>query len=315
VEDFADSLDYRCFDLKFNGVGAPAYYPRILLKIHLQGMLSRVRSSRKLARSCRENFVFMYLAEKTNPSHNTINRFRSDNKEFLKYAFKETIELASKHDLVDLNLICTDGTTIKANANKKKAVKREGFDVLDKAIEKMIDEDIALDELEDELYQDKELNLTGMDQRDIKKIIREYKNNKDKEKTRGKLSKAKEESKENNLDRASLTDPESRMMQNKKGVSELAYNTQFSVDSKTQIILVADVCQDGHDVNQLKPQILNVEENVGTLPEETKIGVDCAYSSGENLKFLEDKKLDGYVPNRAQAQEFEGKDRTLKYTF
>jgi len=119
VEDFADSLDYRCFDLKFNGVGAPAYYPRILLKIHLQGMLSRVRSSRKLARSCRENFVFMYLAEKTNPSHNTINRFRSDNKEFLKYAFKETIELASKHDLVDLNLICTDGTTIKANANKR----------------------------------------------------------------------------------------------------------------------------------------------------------------------------------------------------
>ena len=98
---------------------------------------------------------------------------------------------------------------------------------------------------------------------------------------------------------------------NKKGYSELAYNVQFSVDTNNQIILANDVCQDGHDANQLKPQIKNVEENIGRLPEETKIGLDWGYSSGENIKFLEDKKIDGYVPSRVQAQEFDGKEQTL----
>jgi len=93
----------------------------------------------------------------------------------------------------------------------------------------------------------------------------------------------------------------------------MAYNAQLSVDSKHQIILANDVCQDGHDANQLIPQIKNVEKNVGKLPEGTKVGVDSGYSDSENIKFLEDNNLDGYVPSRAQAQEFDGKEQTLNH--
>ncbi|OIO63846.1 hypothetical protein COT48_02010 [Candidatus Woesearchaeota archaeon CG08_land_8_20_14_0_20_47_9] len=59
VEEFVENLDFSEFDLKFEGAGAPAYHPRILAKILLQGMLSKERSSRKIASACRENFVFM----------------------------------------------------------------------------------------------------------------------------------------------------------------------------------------------------------------------------------------------------------------
>jgi len=124
VEDFVESLDYSGFDMISDGSGHPSYHPRIIMKIIIQGMLSKERSSRKLASACRENFVFMYLAEKVQPNFRTIARFRKNNASFVKEAFKETINLASEHNLIDLNLICTDGSKIKANASKKSFLKK-----------------------------------------------------------------------------------------------------------------------------------------------------------------------------------------------
>ena len=314
VENFVNSLDFSKFDKEYGGAGAPAYHPRISMKILIQGMLSKVRSSRKLAAASRENFVFMYLSEKVHPNFRTIARFRKDNAFFVKEAFKKTIRLASSHNLIDLSLICIDGTTIKANASKKRTIKKEAFDVLDKAVEKMITEDIALDELEEEIYEDSEENLTGMDRKDMKRIVNEYRKCQDKKKIKEIHEKVKEE-----IERApaqkklSLTDPESRIMTNKKRNVEPSYNAQFSVDAKHQIILANDVCQDGHDANQLVPQINNVEENIGELPQGTKVSADCSYSSGDNFQFLEKKKLDGYIPSRAQAQELNDKIQTLNH--
>ena len=62
VEEFVDSLNFSEFDMTSEGAGHPSYHPRIIMKIIIQGMLSKERSSRKLASACRENFVFMYLA-------------------------------------------------------------------------------------------------------------------------------------------------------------------------------------------------------------------------------------------------------------
>ena len=105
VENFVESLDFSKFDMISEGAGHPSYHPRIIMKIIIQGMLCKERSSRKLASACRENFVFMYLAEKVQPNFRTIARFRKNNASFVKEAFKETVNLASKYDLIDLNLI------------------------------------------------------------------------------------------------------------------------------------------------------------------------------------------------------------------
>ena len=102
VEDFTESLDFSNFNMIYEGPGHPAYHPRIITKILIYGMLCRTRSSRKLAKACLENFVFMYMAEKVKPNFRTINRFRKDNPEFVKNAFRKTVELATKNNLVDL---------------------------------------------------------------------------------------------------------------------------------------------------------------------------------------------------------------------
>src|SRR3989344_3428305 len=311
VEEFIESLDYSKFDMIYAGAGHPAYHPRILMKTIIMGMLSRIRSSRKLASATRESFIFMYLAEKVNPDFRTIARFRKDNAVFIKNTFKQTVKLASDYKIIDLSFIGIDGSKMKAYASKKQYFGKEMLEKLDKAVEKMLEEDIGLDEIEEQIFCGNEEGLTGMDERDLRKVVRDNFKNKDKAKMKRKIARAKEELKKNDLKKVSLSDPESRVMQHAKRYSEPAYNTQFSV-TKNQIIVANDVWQDGHDAHQFIPQMKNVKENV-KLKKETKVGVDCGYSDGINIKFAEDGKIDLYVPSRAQAQEFDGKEQSLNH--
>ncbi len=310
VEEFVDSLDFANFDMIYDGAGHPAYHPRIIMKIIIQGMLCKERSSRRLASACRENFVFMYLAEKVQPNFRTISRFRKDNKKFVKEVFKETVKLASENSLVDLNLICIDGTTLKANASKRKYVNKNQLDFLDLIIDKMIEEDIQIDEIDKKIEANEE-NLTRLDKKNLKSLVREYKKCKNKQELKEKVTKAREQfSKEEDLKSVSLSDSESRMMHTKEGTTNASYNAQFGVDSKNQIIISNDICQDRHDAHQLIPQIKNIKENVN-LKEDIKVAVDSAYGNGINLKFSEDEHIDLYVPNKAQAQKLDGREESL----
>ncbi|MCR4313392.1 MAG: IS1182 family transposase, partial [Candidatus Roizmanbacteria bacterium] len=310
VEEFVESLDFSGFDMISDGAGHPSYHPRIIMKVIIQGMLSKERSSRKLASACRENFVFMYLAEKVQPNFRTIARFRKGNGKFIKEVFKETVDLASENGLVDLNIICTDGSKIKANSSKKMCLKKEQIERLDLIIDKMMEEDIQQDEIDKEIYGEKEENITNIEIKNLKGIVKNYREIKNKEKLKEKCKKAIDEfDKDSKIKRVSLSDPECRMMKNKKGVFELDYNPQFTVDSKNQIIVANDVCQDRTDTFQLQPQIKNVQENI-TLKKDTKIVADCNYNNGENLKFLEKEKLNGYIPTISQAQKLD--DRKQK---
>ena len=147
----------------------------------------------------------MYLAEKVNPDFRTISRFRKDNANFVKDTFKQTVKLASDYKVIDLSFIGIDGSKIKAQASKKQYFDKAGLDKLDKAIDAMIEEDIALDELEEKIFGNKEEGITGIDERDLRKIVREnYKNkNKDKTKMKQKIARAKEELENNDLKKVS----------------------------------------------------------------------------------------------------------------
>jgi len=233
VEDFIDSLDYSGFDENYDGAGHPAYHPRVLLKVLVYGMMCGTRSSRKIGRAVRENFVFMYLTERLRPDFRTVARFRKDNASFIKEVFKKTAEVSVENDLTDLSFVGIDGSMLKACAGKKKYFGKDGRDKLDKAIERMIEEDAALDNLEDELFDDREEGLTGVDRHDLKRIVWEYRESEDKKKVEEKVEKAKAGLEKHGLKKVSLSDPESRMMQNKQDVSELCYNVQLGVSKKS----------------------------------------------------------------------------------
>ena len=289
IEEFVNTLDFSKFDEYYDGAGRPAYPPRVPLKILIYGMLNKVRSSRQLAKECRENFVYIYLSEKVNPSHRSLRRFRKLNQILLKDVFKQTITFAAKHDLIDLHSIFIDGTFIKANAGRNSEIEREAFERLDRVIEKMISEDIELDKLEEELFGDREEHLTRRSRKNMRRLVRNFRDQ-DTKKVVEKVQRVREEFAKNPKQKSlSLTDTDCRILRNKKGPLEPLYNVQFSVDAKHQIIVANDVCQDYNDFQQLEPQVLNVEGTIGPLTKENKLGFDAGYSSASNCAFLEKK--------------------------
>ncbi len=304
VESLVDNLDYRSFDIQYAGAGHPAYHPRILLKLLVIGVLDRVRSSRRLARNARENVVYMYLSEKLTPDFRTISDFRKGNPSLVKEVFKHTVSFAKQEGLLDLSHLSTDGSKIKANASNRKVLTKDELDVLLKFVDGELEEWAKQDTQEDSAFGD----LRGSDQlpKQSKKTIRkaaQYYIKKVREKgpafkqeVRDSLQEASQEVEAQGLKKVSITDPESRFMKNKKGRIELSYNPQLTVD-KAGFVLANDITQSAHDAGQLQPQVLQTEENLGGLPEHVGWSFDSGYFEGANIKFLADKKIDGYIPD------------------
>ena len=310
VESFVDSVDYTFFNIKYSGAGHPAYHPKILLKLLIMGVLDRVRSSRRLARNARENVVYMYLAEQLTPDFRTISDFRKNNPLLVKELFKHTISFAKEEGILDLSSLSTDGSKIKANASNKRVFTREELDVLVKFVDEELEEWAKQDVIEEKAFGD----LRGSDQlsnqskktiqKAAKYYIKKIKERGDvfKEEIKGSLKDSMEEAEKQGLSKVSITDPESRFMKNKKGKIELSYNPQLTVD-KGGFILANDVCKDAPDTFQLQPQVLQAEDNLGNLSEDIIWSFDAGYFEGGNIKFLLDKKIDGYIPDNNEKKE------------
>jgi len=309
VESLVDNLDYQAFDIKYSGAGHPAYHPRILLKLLVMGVLDRVRSSRRLARNARENVVYLYLSEKLSPDFRTISDFRKDNPALVKEVFKHTVSFAKEEGLLDLSHLSTDGSKVRANASNRRVLTKDELTVLLRFIDEELEEWAKQDSREDSEFGE----LRGSDQlpKQSKKTIRkaaEYyikrvreKGSSFKEEVKTRLQDAKKEVDDQKLKKVSTTDPESRFMKNKKGRIELSYNPQITVDKKG-FVLANDVAQNAHDAGQLQPQVLQTEENLGKLPEYVAWSFDSGYFEGANIKFLADKKIDGYVPDNNETK-------------
>lgn len=316
VEEIAEKIDFSEFEIKYSGPGHPAYHPRIPTKILIQSMLDKVRPSRAIARNVRENVVFIYLAENLKPDFRTISDFRKDNKKLLKDIFKITVSTAKELGAISLDHLSTDGSKLKACASNRSTFTKEELQIIEQFVNNELNEGIRLDNIEDKLFKDCRGydQLKGSSKKQVKSLVAKYLKqikNADYDRfseIKDTINHAKNELENNQLNQVSLTDPESRFMLNKKDKFELSYNPQITVDHKQGFIVANDICQDAVDFNQLKRQIELVEENCGKLKEGTKISLDNGYHNGENIRYLNDKKLDGYIPNQAEAQKAKGKN-------
>jgi transposase len=128
IEEVVNQLNFDDFDQKVDGPGNPSYHPRINLKIILNGVCERITSTRKLEKQTMENIVFRYLSENLNPDFHTIAMFRKDNRDLIKRCFLQTVEIAKKLDMVNLNKLYLDGIKVRANASKSKTFTKEEID-------------------------------------------------------------------------------------------------------------------------------------------------------------------------------------------
>ena len=107
---------YRKYSVK----GCPAYHPRMMLQILVYAYLRNIYSSRRIEEFCRNDIRFMWLTGTRVPDHNTINRFRSSRlkKDVLKTVFATIVKFLVAEGFVSLDVACTDGTKMEANANR-----------------------------------------------------------------------------------------------------------------------------------------------------------------------------------------------------
>lgn len=323
-----DNVDVSDIEKKYRSQPGNSAYPRrMLLRLLVQAAIDSMWSSRNVDKLAHENVIYMYLAGNEKPDFRTLCNFRKENKELIGEVFKKTVIIAKTLGILQLGHLSTDGTKMKANASNNYTLSKEEIEEIRRIIEK----GILVDEEEDRLYGGRrgdelppELNTPEKIHRRIeeiersrgkkmksaaRKIIKQHAcgDERQRKKIMEKLRKADEEIVKSGQKAVSLSDPEARFMENKKKRKELSYNPQITVDHGSGVIVANDITQECVDCEQLQPQIEKTAENLNGLPDGIKMSWDNGYFSGSNLRYLEDRGLDGYIPDSRQVQEMKGK--------
>ena len=328
IANLVDGLDFKKNERKYKYTkGKPAYSRHMLTRLVIMASVDGIFSSRKIMKLAEENMIYIYLSGMDKPDFRTICRFKIECAEQIQEAFEMTIKVANKAKLVQLKHIAIDGTKIKANASSSNLINQE--EIL--TIRSLLKKGIEVDEEEDKIFGDKrgdemppELKSKKRVKELIESVRKENSDSKNETKLRKtsekllkqasqspeqkklvlkKLDHAEKELKKTKQKTVSLTDPESRWMMNKKNRMELSYNMQLAVDYNSGIILANSVTQDPTDHHQLIPQIEQTIQTTGPLNDDTSISADNGYFTKTNLQYLDNKKLNGYIPNRKQVYE------------
>ena len=304
-----NELDLSSFDSVFKNdeTGAPAYDPRVMLKIILFGYSQGITSSRELEKACQRHVTYMALCANKVPHFTKIADFVSSMGERSETLFTEVLTLCGDMGLIGKQMFAIDGCKISSNASKEWSGKKKDYQRKQKKMES---------EVRKLLKRHKELDSQKHDLQDQiskeKKAIESY---------RSKIKKYKEFIK-NNDDRigaqgrsvqSNITDNESAKM--KSGNSQIiqGYNGIAAVDAKHQVIVGAEAYGKGDERESVGPMIEEIENNFNDSFKEgdlskTIVVADTGFNSEAVLKTLDEKGVDAYIPD----QKFRQRDPKLK---
>jgi transposase len=292
--DLVRSVDLGHFVIPPGPKGEKPYHPHALFGILAWGYLHGVRSARKLARLARQEATFVYLAGGGRPNYRTLGRFRRENAAAFTAVFQETVVLALRLGLARLGHVALDGTKLKANTSKHKAMSygrmRQRETQLKQEIARLVEQAEAQDTAEDQEY--------GVDS-DGYSVAEELAR---REARLAKIRAARErleaeQRAEQGLpedgppeiaekEQRSFADPDARIMLMKRGEYDYAYNAQAAVDGESGVIVAAALTNVAPDVGHLPALAGEVRalREVAEVPDDdpTTMSADAGYFSGEN---------------------------------
>lgn len=333
---FIDELVETHLDLELfyaahtNLKGFPPYDPRMMLKVLLYGYVTGQRSSRALERACIEQVAFRFLAGNQTPDHRAFSRFRRRHVAAVDALFVDVLGLCQTAGMVKLGNVGLDGTKVKANASRHKAmsyqrmVEREPQ--LAAIVAQILEEAEAVDQAEDERYGDArgdelpehlrtkqgrleairaakaQLEQEAADQAADKARVRERR----KAERRGedpddvdvavRCEQAAADAAATAVPKPkaqrNFTDPESRIMKTSDGAFHQCYNAQAVVDEAHQVIVATELTAQAADAPHLPDLLAQTIANVG-VP--ARFLADAGYWSEANYQTLCDAEIDGYI--------------------
>ena len=301
LSDLVDELDMAPFLAAHDQPrGMPPYHPRLMLKVLLYGYVSGVRSSRKLEERLAADVNFMFLAGQARPDHKTIAEFRRRHLTAFKGLFLTSLRLCQAAGLARLGRVAIDGTKLKANASKHKAMSygrmAEREAALEAEVQAILDEAEAVDAAEDARYGD-----TRGDELPAELRRRETRL----ARIRAAKAALEEEARERAGDpeavpepraQRNFSDPESKIMHSKPDGFIYGYNAQVAVDDAHQVIVATSLSPSPTDTAALPDLVDQIEANTGRRPR--TLLADAGYASDDNLAHLDARGIDAYVATR-----------------
>jgi transposase len=309
VSDVVDNLDLSVMDAVYGTEkrGQPPYDPVMMTKVLVYGYCIGVFSSRRIERRLVEDIAFRVLAAENQPNFRTISDFRKIHLEALAGLFEQVLKIALEAGAMQVGRVALDGTKVKANASKHKAMSHDRMvekeQQLKTEVRQLLEQAAAADAEEDSRHGK---NRRG-DELPAELARRETRLKKIREAKRALAARAREkaeaegsdpkQAKPKEKDQYNFTDPESRIMKGGDGFVQ-AYNAQAAVEPNFQLIVGQAVTQATNDKEQLLPMVAVIEQQSGQRPEE--ILADSGYCSEKNLEGLEsadqpEQKIIGYI--------------------
>jgi transposase len=308
INDLVDELDLAPFLAAHDEPrGMPPYHPALMLKVLLYGYATGVRSSRRLEARLANDVGFMFLAGQARPDHKTISSFRHRHLAAFSALFLDILVLCQKAGLVKLGRVALDGTKIKANASKHKAMsygrmpEREA--ALAARVAAILAEAEATDAAEDAEFGDArgdELPPELRTRQGRLEAIREAKAALEQE---AKARTGNPDAVPDPKAQRNFTDPESRMMRSRPDGWVQGYNVGAVVDETAQVIVATLVTADPTDTRSLPALVEQVRANTGRSPR--RLLADAGYGSEDNLAHLAGAGIDAYV---ALARDHHGRE-------
>lgn len=327
LSDVVDQLDFAAITggYRRDQGGQPPYHPAMMVKLLLYAYCVGVPSSRKIEERTHTDIAFRVLAAGHHPDHDTIAAFRKRHLKELAALFVQVLALCRQAGLVKLGCVSLDGTKIRANASKHKAMSYgrmvEAEAKLQAEVEELLRRAAEADEEEDSRHgkgrRGDELPEELRRRQDRLRVIREAKQALETE-ARDRAETIRQAAEEERKRREAagepdqrggrrdpcetpdpkaqrnFTDPESRIMvEGSTKAFAQAYNGQVAVDADSQVIVACHVTQQANDKQQLVPLVEGIKANTGTVPKRAL--ADSGYFSEANVTYLEGERVDPYL--------------------
>lgn len=330
VGEALEQIDLSALRKAYTGkspVGQPPYDPLLMTRLLMYAYCVGIFSSRKIERATHEDVGFRVVAANQHPDHDTIAEFRKNTVDVFQGIFRQVLQLCERAGMVKLGIIALDGSKIKANASKHKAMSYDWMQKREKElaeqVAQLIEQAQQADEQDDARYgrgrkaedlpeelrfKEKRLEKIRQAKKELEEMAQQQAEARQRER-KVLEDKAREQGRQlggyppkidptpDSKAQRNFTDPESRIMKGPDGFIQ-AFNGQAAVDQREQVIVACDVTDHAVDNEELEPMMGQVYRNVGRLP--NMVDADAGFFSERNIELLERLGVDAYIATTRQ---------------
>ena len=328
VAELVDQLDMSALLGVYAGKGKKPYHPAMLVALLFYGYATGTFSSRKLEKATYDSIAYMYLCGNTHPDHDTIASFRKRFLKELQGFFVEILVLGQAMGLLKLGTVSLDGTKMKANASKHKALSWAHANKLEAQLRAEVKELLRLAKQADNRAAPEEMDIPEELKRREARLAKiaeakaeiqaraqarfEREQAEYEEKMARRKAKAEQTGKKpggrapkepsaepKGKDQVSLTDEDSRIMPSNEGFKQ-CYNAQAGVDVETHLIVEQHISQRPNDKQEVVPALERLQQLPRVLGKTDVLLADTGYFSEANVNDCEAENITPYIPESRQ---------------